>query len=99
MSLPETNIDLIISKNKEIIQQAQAALDRGREILNSTGMNVAVDVQKMTNLLSFEQKKMMQKMIDLDNEEIQRDVDLEKSRLQLNSKYSGNVSRKNKKII
>ncbi|QJC54939.1 hypothetical protein HC248_00202 [Polaromonas vacuolata] len=59
MSLPETNIDLIISKNKEIIQQAQAALERGREILNSTGMNVAVDFQKMTSLLSVEQKKMM----------------------------------------
>ena len=99
MSLPEKNVDLIISKAKEIMQQAQAALDSGREMINSTGLNVAVDVPKMNRLLSFEQKKMLQKMIDSDNEEIQKEVDLEKGRLQLNSKYSGNVSKKNRKII
>lgn len=99
MSLPETNVDLIISKAKEIMQQAQAALDSGREMINSTGLNTAVDIPKMNNLLSFEQKKMLQKMIDLDNEDIQKEVDLEKGRLQLNSKYSGNVSKKNRKII
>jgi hypothetical protein len=99
MSLPETNVDLIISKAKEIIQQAQAALDSGREMINSTGLNTAVDVPKMNRLLSFEQKKMLQKMIDSDNEDIQKEVDSEKSRLQINSKYSGNVSRKNRKII
>ena len=99
MSLPETNVDLIISKAKEIMQQAQAALDSGREMINSTGLNTAVDVPKMNSLLSFEQKKMLQKMIESDNEEIQKEVDLEKGRLQLNSKYSGNVSKKNRKII
>jgi hypothetical protein len=99
MSSTEKNVESVIADGTAIIQQTQIALEKGREMINSTGLNLETDLSRLNKLLNPQQQKMLKEMVDLDNEEIQKDIDIEKNRFELTSKPINKSYKKNRNII